>query len=156
MGVPDFIGDLRHHIGHDLLLLAGVTAVVIDDRGWVLLTHRVDTGQWALPSGIPEPGEQLASACAREVREETGVTVEVDQLLSVWTQAPLTYPNGDRCQFIDHTFSCHPTAGTAHVADDESIEVSWRSAEDLLALSTDQRQAVGRAQTGQLTTWFAR
>lgn len=156
VGVPDFIRDLRDRIGHDLLWMPGVTAVVTDTSGRVLLTRRVDTGEWALPSGIPEPGEQLASACAREVLEETGVTVEVDQLLSVWTQPPITYPNGDRCQFVDHTFTCHRTGGTAHVADDESLDVTWREGEDLHDLPADQRQSVARARTGGPGTWFSR
>lgn len=155
MVVPEFIRELRARVGHQLLWLPGVTAVVSDDRGRVLLTGRRDTGRRALPSGIPEPAEQLASACALEVLEETGVSVRVDQLLSVWTQPPITYPNGDRCQFVNHTFTAHPTSGTAHVAHDESLDVTWRPADAVADLTDEHQEAVTRARAGGPVTWFA-
>lgn len=122
---PDFVLRLRERIGHDLLWLPGVTAVVHDDGGRVLAVRRADSGRWTLPSGIPDPGEEMAAACAREVLEETGVTVAVDRLLSLATLPRTTYPNGDVCQFVDHTFVCRAVAGEAHVADDESVDVAW-------------------------------
>ena len=145
MPVPEFIRSLRERIGHDLLWLPGVTGVVFDDAGRVLLTQRSDTGEWALPSGIPEPGEQMAEALAREVAEETGVTVAVERLLGIETLPPLTYPNGDVCQFVDHAFLCRATGGEAHVADDESLDVGWFAVADLPALRGSQRELVDLA-----------
>ena len=146
MPVPEFIRSLRERIGHDLLWLPGVTGVVFDDAGRVLLGQRSDTGEWALPSGIPEPGEQMAQALAREVLEETGVEVVVERLLGIWTQPPMTYPNGDRCQFVDHVFVCRATGGAAHVADDESLAVAWSDVADLPELRGQQRELVALAQ----------
>ena len=40
--------------------LPGVSAVVFDDEGRVLLGRRADTGKWSVIGGIPEPGEQPA------------------------------------------------------------------------------------------------
>lgn len=128
---PDFVLRLRERIGHDLLWLPGVTAVVHDPGGLVLAVRRADSGRWTLPSGIPDPGEEMAAACAREVLEETGVTVVVDRLLLLATLSPTTYPNGDVCQFVDHTFVCRAVAGEAHVADDESVAVAWLAPRDL-------------------------
>ena len=71
MPVPDFLKLLREHVGHDLLPLVGVTAVVLDQEK-VLLHRRSDDGRWATPGGILEPGEQPAPAVVREVWEETG------------------------------------------------------------------------------------
>ncbi|MFE7428910.1 NUDIX domain-containing protein, partial [Streptomyces sp. NPDC057545] len=73
MGTPDFIRRIRATAGHQLLLLPGVTAVVLDDEGRVLLGRRSDTGRWALIGGICEPGEQPAATAEREVYEETAV-----------------------------------------------------------------------------------
>ncbi|MEU2351047.1 NUDIX domain-containing protein [Modestobacter sp. NPDC049651] len=145
MPVPEFIRSLRERIGHDLLWLPGVTGVVFDDVGRVLLGRRADTGEWALPSGIPEPGEQMAEALAREVAEETGVEVVVERLLGLWTHDPLTYPNGDVCQFVDHAFACRATGGRAHVADDESLDVGWFALADLPPLRGSQRELVALA-----------
>ena len=72
MPTPDFILRLREKIGHDLLWLPGVTAVVLDDRNRVLLGRRADNGRWTLITGILEPGEQPAVGVVREVLEETG------------------------------------------------------------------------------------
>ena len=155
MPIPEFILGLRQKVGHDLLWLPGVTGVVFDDVGRVLLGRRADTGEWALPSGIPEPGEQMAEALAREVAEETGVEVVVERLLGLWTHDPLTYPNGDVCQFVDHAFACRATGGEAHVADDESLEVGWFAVADLPALRRDQQRLVGLAGAGDPRTQFA-
>jgi len=154
--VPEFIRNLRASIGHELLWLPGVSGVVLDDAGRVLLTQRSDTGGWALPSGIPEPGEQLAAALVREVAEETGVVAEVQRLLSIWTEPPLTYPNGDVCQFVDHAFACRATGGSAHVADDENLDVGWFAVTDLPELRGRQADTVTRALAGDQETWFAR
>lgn len=53
----------------------GVAAVVLDAARRVLLARRADNGLWGLPSGHVEPGETVAEAVAREVREETGLDV---------------------------------------------------------------------------------
>jgi 8-oxo-dGTP pyrophosphatase MutT (NUDIX family) len=125
MPTPNFILELREMVGHHPLWLPGVTALVVDERGFVLLVQRADNGLWTLPSGISEPGEEMAAACAREVLEETGVDVEVEQLISIQTIGPLAYPNGDVTSFVDHFFGCRPIGGTAHVGDDESVAVGW-------------------------------
>ena len=46
MATPDFIRELRESAGQQLLFLPGVSAVVFDDEGRVLLGQRADTGRW--------------------------------------------------------------------------------------------------------------
>lgn len=125
MPVPDFILELRAKIGHAPLWLPGTTAVVTTPDGRVLLGRRADSGLWALPSGIPEPGERMSVAVAREVLEETGVRVAVEALVAVFTLPPVTYPNGDVSAYVDHLFRCRYLDGTPRVADDESLDVGW-------------------------------
>jgi 8-oxo-dGTP pyrophosphatase MutT (NUDIX family) len=125
MPTPDFILELRSMVGHYPLWLPGVTALVVDDQGQVLMVQRADNGIWTLPSGIAEPGEEMAFACAREVLEETGIVVQVEELISIRTVGPVTYPNDDVTSYVDHFFRCRPTGGTAVVGDDESIAVGW-------------------------------
>jgi ADP-ribose pyrophosphatase YjhB (NUDIX family) len=63
-----------------------VGAFVFDDRGRVLLVerdHPPGQGRWTVPGGKLEPGETLAQAVAREVREETGLMAEIGPLVGV-------------------------------------------------------------------------
>ncbi|MFF9147654.1 NUDIX domain-containing protein [Streptomyces sp. NPDC014861] len=126
MAIPDFIRELRKTAGHQLLFLPGVSAVVFDDRGRVLLGRRADTGAWAVIGGIIEPGEQPADCAVREVEEETGVLCVPERIILVETlRKPVVYANGDICQFLDVTFACRAVGGEARVNDDESIDVGW-------------------------------
>ncbi|WP_370616914.1 NUDIX hydrolase [Mumia sp. Pv 4-285] len=136
MPIPPYVAALRSRVGHDLLWLPGVTAVVLDESGErVLLGRRVDSGRWALISGILDPGEEPAVGVVREVREETGVDVVVEALAGVSVTDPISYPNGDVSQYLDLCFVCRPVdavaAARAHVADDESLEVGWFAWEDV-------------------------
>jgi mutator protein MutT len=65
--------------------LVGVGAVVVDG-GQVLLVRRGNEplkGEWSLPGGLVELGEGLTDAVVREVREETGLTVEPVELIEL-------------------------------------------------------------------------
>ncbi len=110
MPVPEFVAALRDHVGHAPLWLPGVSAVVVDDTGRLLLTKRADNGKWAVVSGILEPGEEPGPAALREVREETGIDAELVRVSSVDTAGPITYPNGDVASYLDVCFVARAVA----------------------------------------------
>ncbi|GGL09579.1 NUDIX hydrolase [Mangrovihabitans endophyticus] len=130
MPVSPYIRRLRAHIGTDLILLPGVSTVVRDHTGHILLARRSDNGRWSLPAGTVDPGEQPADAALRELYEETGVHARIERLGGVATH-PVTYPNGDRCEYLNVWFRCRATGGTARVNDDESTAVAWFHPEQL-------------------------
>ncbi|KRV48706.1 NUDIX hydrolase [Wenjunlia vitaminophila] len=153
MATPDFVRELRTQVGSQLLFLPGVTALVFDDRGRLLLNRRSDTGNWAVLGGIVEPGEQPADAAAREVLEETGVRVAVERLVAVLTSEEVNYPNGDLAQFLSVVFRCRAVSGEARVADDESLEVGWFALDALPKLS-ERSLAVIACAAGDGPAWF--
>ncbi|MBP0661747.1 NUDIX domain-containing protein, partial [Mycobacterium tuberculosis] len=70
MGTPDFVLELRKHVGSAPLWLAGATAVIRDpDAARVLLVRRSDNGWWTPVTGIVDPGEHPADAAVREAHE---------------------------------------------------------------------------------------
>ncbi|MCY0904923.1 NUDIX hydrolase [Arthrobacter sp. H14-L1] len=140
MPTPGFVLALRQKIGHDLLWLPGVTAVVFDDAGKVLLGQRADTGDWTLITGMLDPGEEPAVGAAREVLEETGVVARMEGLVAVHSQEPITFPNGDRCQFMNLIFKAHSVSGVARVNDDESVAVGWFGLDELPPLRATHLQ----------------
>ncbi|MFS8199872.1 NUDIX hydrolase [Streptomyces sp. CWNU-52B] len=153
MATPDFIHTIRASAGRQLLWLPGVTAVVLDDEGRVLLGRRVDTGEWAVTAGMPDPGEQPAACAVREVYEETGVRCVAERVVLVQALKPNTYPNGDICQFMDITIRCRAVGGEARVNDDESLEVGWFAVDALPELDEHGMSRIKQALSDG-PTWF--
>ena len=87
VATPSFILELRSLIGTRPLWLSVAVALVVDGENRILLGRRADSGAWALPGSIIEPGEEPADAAARECFEETGVVV-VPEAVSALTVSP--------------------------------------------------------------------
>jgi len=64
----------------------GVFAIILDERGRVLLCHRRDHDLWNLPGGGLESGETPWEGVIREVSEEVGLAIEVDQLAGIYSK----------------------------------------------------------------------
>ncbi len=112
-----------------------VGAVVHDAHGRLLLVRRGTEparGTWSVPGGRVEAGETDAAATVREVREETGLDVEVGRLLgSVLRDAPA----GGR--YLIRDYLCRPAPGSepdAVRAGDDAAGVGWFGAGDLADL----------------------
>ena len=145
MPAPDYILRLRSKIGNDPLWVPGVRGVVLDGQGRVLLAQRADNGQWALITGMLEPGEHPARGLVREIFEETAVVAEPERVVSVGAVGPVTYPNGDVCEFLDVVFRCRYVSGTARVNDDESLAVGWFGMDELPDLMPGHLTSIHRA-----------
>ena len=93
--------------------------VVAERGGQILLTrrnHEPRLGGWSFPSGFVDAGEEVRVAAVREALEETGILVELEQLLGIY-QEP-----GSRVIYIAYA----ARAGEGEpVADGESMEVRF-------------------------------
>jgi 8-oxo-dGTP pyrophosphatase MutT (NUDIX family) len=153
MPIPPFVAELRRLVGTHPLWLPGVTAVIRRDDE-LLLTRRADNGEWSPVTGIVDPGEEPAVTAAREAREEAGVEVTVDRLVSVGITPDVVYENGDRAAYLDLTFACTWVAGEARVADDENVDVRWWPTDGLPAMSASLRQRIDDVLAGETAARF--
>lgn len=64
----------------------GAFGIILDEQERVLLCHRRDYDLWNLPGGGVEEGEAPWECVIREVKEETGLEVEVERLASVYNK----------------------------------------------------------------------
>ena len=87
------------------------------------------SGVWSAASSSRASSRR--AGLLREIEEETGVVARIEALAGVWTQPEVTYPNGDRAQYLDLCFLARHVSGQARVNDDESTEVGWFAVDDL-------------------------
>ncbi|WP_330249182.1 NUDIX domain-containing protein (plasmid) [Streptomyces sp. NBC_00562] len=113
-------------------VVPSVTAVVRDAGGRLLLIHKTDNGLWALPGGGHDIGESVADTVVREVAEETGIVVEVDSVVGLYTNPRhvIAYDDGEVRQQFSICFCAHPVGGSLRTSS-ESKEVRWISPVDL-------------------------
>jgi mutator protein MutT len=141
MPISEYMRALREHIGPRLVLTPGVTAIIRDAEGRVLLQRRAEDGRWGLPGGAIEPGEAPAQALVREVWEETGLRVRPERLLGAFggnERFRIRYRNGDLIEYTILTFECRVLGGTLAARDGESLELRWFTAEQLASLAAPE------------------
>jgi 8-oxo-dGTP pyrophosphatase MutT (NUDIX family) len=146
MALTGYLKALRQRIGHDYVLLPGVSALAFNERNEVLLGRRSDNGRWAIVGGMIDPGESPAHAALRELEEETGVRATVERVSGVYMSPVIRYPNQDVAQYATIAFRCLAVSGEPRVNDDESLEVRFFPLDGLPAdLTPEQLQCIGDA-----------
>ena len=132
--MSDYVAAMRARVGHDLLMLPAVTAVIRDGDRFLFARH-ADSGRWGFIGGSVEPGEQPADAVAREVREEIGVDIRLIGIIGAYGGEELivTYPTGDRVAYVTTAYSCE-LRGAARPDLEEILETDWFTREEIDAL----------------------
>ncbi|WP_371497636.1 NUDIX domain-containing protein [Kitasatospora sp. NBC_00374] len=126
----DYINDPHAPAANSVV--PSVVAVVQDDVGRVLLIHKTDNGLWALPGGGHDIGEYVADTVVREVREETGINVEVVTVTGLYTDPGhvMAYDDGEVRQQFSICFRARSIGGDLRTSE-ESKEVRWVDPADL-------------------------
>lgn len=99
-----------------------VAGAVVREDGRLLAIRRADNGRWELPGGVLELAEAPEEGVAREVWEETGIRVEVEELTGV-------YKNTTR-GIVALVFRCKPSGGEERTST-ESTAVEWLTPEEI-------------------------
>ncbi|WP_345194754.1 NUDIX hydrolase [Streptomyces lavendulae] len=99
-----------------------VAGVVVRDDGRLLAIRRADNGTWELPGGVLELAETPEDGVRREVLEETGIHVEVDELTGVYKNIT--------AGVVALVFRCKPCGGTERPSG-ESTAVQWLTPDEV-------------------------
>lgn len=90
---------LDERINHIPFIQTGAAIIIRNENGEILLQERTDRNKWGLPGGCQELGEDLKTTAVREAYEETGITLDSNDLELIDTLSGETrknsYPNGD-------------------------------------------------------------
>src|SRR5579875_788765 len=116
-------------------LVPSASAIVLNEEGKILLQKRSDTGVWALPGGAMEIGETIGEAAIRETKEETGLDIELENIVGVYTNPchVVAFSNGEVRQQFSLCFSGRIVGGEIRVSK-ESTEVGFFSPAEIESL----------------------
>lgn len=117
-------------------VVPSTTAVVLDGQGRIALVHRKDNGLWALPGGGMELGESMEDCAVREVKEETGLDVELIGLVGIYTNPRhvMKYDDGEVRQQFSICYASRLIGGDL-AFDSESTEIAWVEPDKISSLS---------------------
>lgn len=106
--------------------LVGVGAVAIKN-GKILLVRRAfdpGAGKWSIPGGLVEVGEKLSEACSRETEEETGIKVEILELINVFDMIDRDGEGRAKYHYVLVDFLAKPVGGEERKSE-EVTEIAW-------------------------------
>jgi 8-oxo-dGTP diphosphatase len=111
----------------------GVGAVILHEGKVALIQRGKEPlrGRWVIPGGTVEPGESLEDAVVREVREETGLIVQPEEVVLVFDRI---LKDGEelRYHYVIIDYRCRYIAGEL-VAGTDAAAAAWVGPEDLAA-----------------------
>jgi ADP-ribose pyrophosphatase YjhB (NUDIX family) len=117
-------------------VVPSTTAVVTDHQDRIVLIRRRDNDLWALPGGGMELGESIVDTAVREVKEESGLDVEVTGLIGVYTNPyhVMAYTDGEVRQQFSLCFTTRLVGGDILI-DPESTDIACTNPQDISALN---------------------
>lgn len=106
-------------------IITSVVAVILNSDNEVLLTRRNVSpfqGEWVMPGGKIDLGEPIIKALQREVMEEVGLEVAVENLIDVFEHVT---PGEDNYHFVILYYRCRPLSCSISHNQDEVAEARW-------------------------------
>ena len=131
----NYVKELRGLVGHRPLILVGAVAMIMNEKGEILLQQRNEQKKrWGLPGGLMEPGESTEETAVRESFEETGLTLRNLTLFKLYSGEEFftTAENGDEFYSVTTAYVTNKYVGELTLTD-ESIAFDYFSSENLPA-----------------------
>ncbi len=127
--------ELHHNDGNGKKWEKSCGAVVRrkqEDGNWEYLLVRHNAGHWSFPKGHVEEGESEADTALREIREETGLLVELDASF----RRTVTYSPSPGVMKDVIFFLARPVGGEEKRQEEEIAELAWLPFQDALSTIT--------------------
>ena len=112
--------------------IVGVGAVIVNNDKVVIIRRANEPykGQWSIPGGRVELGEPLVAAVRREMREETGLDVDVGPVIEVFERIQRDDQGRVRYHFVIVDYLCAYVGGEL-CAGDDAADAAWVTSEEL-------------------------
>lgn len=140
MTSKDYVRWLRSKVGHEKIILVFAGGCVFDTDGKVLLQCRGDSKKWGFPGGAIELGETPEMAAIREVKEETGLDVKVSNLIGIYTDCDMEYPNGDKAHSICIVYELETIGGQLKCDNVETVNLKYFALDEMPELFCKQHE----------------
>ena len=125
----DYIHELRKEIGSRKIILNCAGALIVRNEK-ILFQRRSDNGKWGLIGGLLEMNETYEEAALREIREETGLEVQLDSFLGIFHNHNMVWSNGDTAHVISAMFTASIVSREPRI-DEESLELRFFGKEEI-------------------------
>lgn len=147
-----YIMNLRKYVGHEPLIGVGATTLVLNDKNELLLNLRTDTNTWGIPGGAMELNETIEETAIRELKEETGISADKLELVSVLSGKDyyFEYPNGDKMCTVIILFKVLNYTGNIKVSDNESKQLKFFALNDLPNMESRANAIIDKILDGSL------
>ena len=110
----------------------GVGGVAFQDDRVLLVQRGAEPlrGYWSIPGGKVEPGESVVDTVARELREETGLEVQVTDLVEVFERITRADDGAVEDHYVILDYLCEVTGGKLQAGDD-ATDARWFSLDEI-------------------------
>jgi len=112
--------------------MVGVGVLIREGDRYLIVKRAAepDAGLWSIPGGLVEVGERTAEAAAREAKEETGLDVEIEDIIGVVDKIVRDEASRVKYHFVIVDYLAKRRGGTVKASSD-ALEARWVKGEDL-------------------------
>ncbi|WP_082235125.1 NUDIX hydrolase [Halobacillus massiliensis] len=125
-----YVEELRALVGKRPLILPGAVAIIVNEKGEILLQERTSPKRvWGLPGGLMELGESMEETAEREVYEETHLKIEKLKLIDVFSGEDYytVAPNGDQYYSVTAAYYTADYQGELRPNQEEAFSCAFTS-----------------------------